>query len=118
MRQRRNVFNRFDFQSGGLERRDRAFATAAGSTHFNVDFFHPAFDSLFSSLSRRQLAGERGALATTLETAGAGTCPTNHVAFCVGDGDRGVIERGPDVRDAHGNVSAHLAALFCISRQE
>jgi hypothetical protein len=53
---------------------------------------------------RGTLAGERRALAATLEAARAGAGPTERVALRVGDRHGRVVERGLDVGDADRNA--------------
>lgn len=110
----RAIFNRFDIQPSGLQRGNRAFATAAGSSHLDLDVFHAEFDCLLGRLLRSQLAGKRRTLSTSFETARARAGPTESIAFCVGDGDLSIVERRIDVHDAVRNVASNFFLLaFC-----
>src|SRR5262245_24460798 len=101
VRQRRDVFDRFDGQASSLERRDGAFAATTRAVHANFDFLHAEFRSLLGTLLRGHLPGKRRAFARALETSRAGAGPAQGVTFRVRDRDRRIVERRADVGDAY-----------------
>ncbi len=108
---RRYIFDELDRHAGGLEGGDGAFATGTGALHADFHFLHAILGGLFSGLLCGTLAGERSALATSLEVARSTAGPAENVAFDVGDRDHGVVERGANVRDRHRDIAARFAFL-------
>ena len=76
MRDRRAVFDRLDGQAGGLQGRDRTFASGTRTLDSDFHFLDAELDRLFGRLLASHLAGERRALAASLEAAGASAGPT------------------------------------------
>ncbi len=70
MRQRGDVFDRFDGQSRGLQCRDRTFPSAAGALHFDFHFLNAELRRLFRRLLSGHLPGERRAFARAFEAGG------------------------------------------------
>lgn len=115
MRKRRDVFDRFDRETGLRERGDRHIATAARAFDANVDFFHTELFGFVGGLLRGHLTGERGALAAPFESAGTRGSPTKRVAFHVGDRHVSVVETNFDVSDAAGDISLNLTFFRNLS---
>ena len=115
MRQRGNVFDRLDRQTGLSERGDRHIAAAARTLDANVEFFHTELLRFIGGLLSGHLPGKRRALTTALESARAGGSPAKRVAFHVGDRHIRVVKTNLDVRDAAGDVSLDLTFLRNLS---
>lgn len=115
VRNRRDVFDQFDVQARGLQRRDRTFASAAGTLDANFDVTHPELLCLFGGLLCRTLAGKRRAFSRAFETARSRRCPAQGVALGVGDRHGGVVEGRIDVRNARIDIATNTF-LFIASR--
>ena len=111
VRNRRDVLDRLDLQTGRLQSRDGTLASTAGSLHFHVDLFHAELDRLLGHLLRGQLAGEGSTLPTALESARTGTCPAERIALGVGNRNRCVVERRSDVGYPHRHVATYFASF-------
>lgn len=111
MRQRSDVFDRLDGQTGGGQGRNSQITPATGTLNANFDFFHTEFLRFFGALLRGHLARERRALTAAFETAGTGGSPAKGVPFHIGDRYVRVIESNFDVRDAGSDVSLDLTFL-------
>ena len=117
VRKRRDVFNGLHFEAGRFQGSDRAFAAAAWAFHFDFYFFDAVLLGFIGGLLRGHLAGERGALAASLEAAGAGTGPAQGITLGIGDRYSRVVERRLDVGDANRNVTTCLTTLaLCHGR--
>ena len=94
----------------------RRLATRARALHEDRDRSHAVLRRLAARVFRRELTGERRALARALEAARARAGPRHHVALQVGDGDDGVVEGRLDVGDAGRDVLADpLLAALCAA---
>ena len=109
---RSDIFDQLHVQASGLQCGDRAFATRAWAFDTNFNVTHAKLAGLFSSLLSRTLTSERGALATTLESTGSGTGPTQGVTLGIGNRDGRVVERCMNVGDTVGNVAPN--AFFLV----
>ena len=96
VRNRRHVPNRSDFQAARLDRADRSFASAARPFDEDVDAFHARFGGAARQIRGRDLGREGRAFFGALEPDGARRGPTKRIAFTVGDGDDGIVERALD----------------------
>ena len=105
------VFDGFDVEPRGLQRRDRAFASGARPLDPDFNILDAKLHGALGSLLSRTLAGEWSALATTLELTGAGAGPTKGVATTVRDGDQCVVERRLDKDDGRRHVSSCFSFL-------
>lgn len=114
MRKRSYIFDRFNRQSGLLQGGDRTFATASRTVDLDIDLFHAELHRLFSTLLGGHLAGERGAFTTTFEIDGTGRGPTESIAFDIGDGHRGIIERRFDMSDTGRDIPSHFLTFRCF----
>src|SRR5262249_18951418 len=83
----------------------------SGPLHAHVERPHADALGRVAGVERGLRGCERRALARPLEADAAGARPRHHVAFGVGDGHRGVVERGVDVRQPVVD-DALLAALL------
>ena len=111
---RRTIFDGFDIQSGSLQRRDRAFASATRAFYSDINFFDPKFGGLVSCLLGRTLTGKWRALTTAFESASSCTCPTQRLTLGIGDGHGCVVKGRMDVCDSIGDVSPYSAFFrFC-----
>ena len=111
-----DVFNALHVQAGGLQCGDRALATTAGALDLHFHFLDAELRGLFRSLLGGALAGERRALAASLEATRAGARPAEGVALAVGDRDRGVVERGAHVGHTQRDVASDFASLALTQR--
>ena len=93
VRNRRHIADGADFQTGSLNRANRGFAPATGAFDENVNALHARFGGAARQIGRGDLRGEGRALFGAFETDGASRSPTERVAFTVGDGDDGIVER-------------------------
>jgi len=109
MRDGRAVFDGFHVESGGLERGDGTFPTAAGAFDSHIDFLDTEFSGLFGTLLSGTLASKRGAFATAFESASTCTGPAKGFAFGVGDGNGCVIEGGVNVSHTERDVFSDSA---------
>lgn len=94
------VSNRFDLQTGSLQRRNRRFAPCAKSLNADLDFAHTEFLGLFRGQFRGTLGGERRTLPAPLESSRPCRSPAKYIAVWIGDGDNRIVERSLDVGDA------------------
>src|SRR6202043_1163160 len=79
-------------------------AAGAGTLDEDLDLLEAVFHGALCRRFRGDLGGERRALPRALEALASGTAPGEDVALRVGQGHDRVIERGLDVRLAHGDV--------------
>src|SRR5688572_23401526 len=110
VRDRRHVLDARDLEPAGVQRADRGLAARAGTAHADLDRAQPVFLRRDARLLRRDLRGERRALARAAESRAARRRPGQRVALAVGDRDDRVVERRVDVRDAVGNLALDLLA--------
>ncbi len=115
VRQRSDVFDGFDLQTGLRQGGDGHIATATGTFDANVDFFHTEFLRFIGGLLSGHLPRKRRALTTAFESARAGRSPAKRVALHIGDRHVCVIETNFDVRDAASDVSLDLTFLRNLS---
>ena len=100
------VLDGLDVQTGGLQSRDRAFASSSRSFDSNIDLLHAEFHRFFSTLLGSHLAGKGGAFATPFESAGTGTGPTKCFAFGIRDCYGCIVESRADVHDTVSHISS------------
>lgn len=118
VRNRCDILDLLDVQTGSLKRGDRTFATATRSFDSDFHVSHAVLGGLFSSLLCRTLAGERGRFTTALKAAGTSAGPTKRVTLHIRDGDRRVVECRVNVRDAVGYVTANSFLLIRLCHRE
>src|SRR5262249_48020771 len=111
VRNRRDVTNRFHLEADGLQRADRRLAAGAGALDPHVERAHADGLRGVPGVERRLRRGERRPFARSLEADAAGARPGDDVPLGVGDGHRGVVERGVNVGEAVVDDPL-LAALF------
>src|SRR5580658_9943895 len=114
MRDRGDVADGGDGHARGLQRAQRALAAGAGTGDVHLQGAHAVLGRLLAGVLRGHLGRVRRRLARALEAHRPGARPRDGVALRVGDGDRGVVERGVHVRHARGDVLA--LALFDAGR--
>ncbi len=102
---RGNVFDQLDIQTSRLQRSDCTFAARARSLHADFNISHAELGCLFSGLLGSTLSCERGALAASLESTRASTCPAERVALGIGDGHSCVVECGVNVSDPVADIA-------------
>src|SRR5262245_32522172 len=112
VRQRGDVLDHLDGQSGGLQGGDGRLAAAARPLDPDLDLLDAELGGLLGALLGGALGGERRALAAALEADGAGRGVAERVAVGVGDGADGVVERRLDVGHAPADVPPRLALRF------
>src|SRR5579859_5986600 len=110
VRNRGDVLNRADLETGGLQRADRRLPARARALDEDIDLAHAVLHGAARGGLGRHLRGVGRRLAGTLETDLAGGGPGNHVAAGVGDRDDRVVERAPDVSVPVSDVLPLLAA--------
>src|SRR5262245_1780100 len=111
VRERGDVFDRLDDQSGLLQGSHRGLAAGAGALELDLDLLQAELRGLAGGLLRGALGGEGRALAAALEANGAGRGVTQRVALRVGDRHDRVVERRLNVRDPAGHIATLLAFL-------
>src|SRR3546814_14432391 len=94
MRNRRDVANRCNSKTNGLQRAQCRLSTRSGAFHFDLKGTDAMFGSLASRVLRAYLRGIGGRLTRTLETHHARGGPAYRIALGVGDGDHSVVEAG------------------------
>src|SRR5439155_27373229 len=87
MRNRRDVLDGRDLETGGLQRTDRGFAARSGPLDPHLDLLEAHLERGARGVLRGDLGGERGALAGALEADLARARPRHDVPIGVGDGD-------------------------------
>src|SRR5258708_1105034 len=98
VRNRRDIANHHDVQSGGSQRAHRGLAARARTLHFHFHALHPVLVARDACGSQRGLlCGVRRALARAFETDGASGRPAHHAAIRIRDGDLRIVERRRDV---------------------
>ena len=111
VRQRSNVFDRFDGEPGRLQGGNRTFATATWPLDPNVDFLDAELRGFVGTLLGSALTCEGRALTATLETTRTRGGPTERVTLGVGDRHGRVVEGRFDVSDARSYVTTNLTTL-------
>src|SRR5438045_3990736 len=91
VRNRRAIRNRHHFEAGSLQRADRGFASGAGALDLNVHALKAMLLGFARSALRRNLGGERRALAAAFEVDRARARPAEHVALSIGDRDERIV---------------------------
>lgn len=94
-----DILDRFDCQAGGLKRGNGAFTSAARSLDLDIHFFHARLDGFFGRLLCGRLTGKGGTFSAALETAGAGSRPTERIALCIRNRDGRIVKARLDVSD-------------------
>lgn len=105
MRQRRDVFDRFDCQSGRFKGCNGTFAAAARPFYLHIQLLDAEFNRLLRTLLGSTLSGKWRALSTSLEPARTSAGPAERVALGIRDGHGGIVKRRFDMGDANSNVS-------------
>src|SRR5579871_1806175 len=111
VRQRRDVFDGLDVQSGGLQGGDGRLTARTRSLDAHLDFLEAKLGGALGGHFGSALGGERRTLTTALEADRARRGVAQRVAVGVGDGDNRVVERRLDVGHAPADVTALLAFL-------
>src|SRR5918994_6432918 len=106
VRNRRDVADRGDGEADALQGAQRRLATRARAAHLDLERLHAMLHRLPAGVLGRDLGGEGGRFARSLEALAAGRGPGDRVALGIGDGDHGVVERGGDMGDAGRDVLA------------
>src|SRR5215211_6123653 len=109
VRDRGDVLDADDLDAGVLDGADGGLTTGAGALHHHVDLAHAVLHGASRRGLRRELRGERRALAGTLEPHVARRGPRDGVPRLVGEGDDRVVERRLDVRRPVRDVLAFAA---------
>lgn len=118
MRDWRDVFDQLHIEARSLQRSDRAFTPRARALHADFNISHAELRRLFSCLLRSALAGERRALAASLEARRPCGCPAERIALGVRDGHGRVVERRVNVHDAATDVAAYAFLLVGLCHHE
>src|SRR6187399_2725134 len=100
VRDRRDVDDVGDLVADGVQRTHRRLAARARALDAHFERLQAVLLRRAASLLRRDLRGERRALARTAEARATRGGPGQGVALAVSDGDHRVVERRLDVRDA------------------
>src|SRR5256885_3890849 len=112
VRNRRDVADQHDVQSGGSQRAHGGLASGAGTLHPNFHALHPVLVARHARGSQRGLLrGVRRALARALEADRTRRGPAHDAAIRVRDGNLRIVERRRDVHHAVWNNTA-LALLL------
>src|SRR5215813_12680470 len=96
-RNRDDVLDRADLQTGRLQRPDGGLPARARTLHEHVDLAHSVLHGPAGGGLSGHLRGERRGLARALESHLPGRRPGNDAAAGVGDRDYGVVERALDM---------------------
>ena len=112
MRDRGHILDQLDRHTSRLERGNRAFPPRAGSLDPYFDLLHAELSRLLGRLLGGHLSGERSALAASLETTGTGAGPAQRVTLGVGNGNRRIVERRPDVGHGYRYIPTLFATLY------
>src|SRR5262252_10393718 len=110
MRDRRDVFNRLPFHPGCSQGANRRLASRTRSVHTHLQGADAVIARLVGGVHRGLLSSERRSLARSAEPQRPGTFPGQGAPFTIGDGHKGVVEGGLNVRDA----VWHILALFLL----
>src|SRR3546814_19181448 len=94
MRNRRDVANRCNSKTNGLQRAQCRLSTRSGAFHFDFKGTDAMFGSLASRVLRAYLRGIGGRLTRTLETHHARGGPAYRLALSVGDVYHRVVAAG------------------------
>src|SRR5713226_5869583 len=98
VRNRRDIANHHDVQSGGGQRAHSRLAARARTLHFHFHALHPVLVARDARGRQRSLlCGVRRAFARAFEADCARGRPAHHTAIRVRDGDLRVVERGCDM---------------------
>src|SRR6266851_2500735 len=121
VRNRRDIANHHDVQSGGGQRAHRGLAAGARALHAYFHALHPVLVARDARGRQRSLLrGVRRALARALEADGARGRPTHHAAIRVRDGDLRVVERRRDMHVAvrnHATLALFLELFLALGRR-
>src|SRR6266550_1785729 len=98
VRHRRHILDPGDLEARRGERADRGLPARTRALHEHIDPLEAVLLRGSGGLLGRELCGERGRLAGTLEAHVPGTGPAEGVPLLVGDRDDGVVEGRLDVR--------------------
>src|SRR2546423_5932265 len=104
MRNGGHVRDRRDLEPSGLKRTNRSLAAGTRTLDEDLDLLEAVFHGAPRGGFGRHLGRKGRALARALEALAAGAAPGEHVALGVRQRNHGVIERGLDMRLAHGDV--------------
>src|SRR5712664_1063692 len=119
VRNRRDIANHHDVQSGGGQRAHRGLAAGARALHAYFHALHPVLVARDARGRQRSLLrGVRRAFARAFEADRARRRPAHHAAIRVRDGDLRVVERRRDVHQPvrHDATLALLLELFLALR--
>src|SRR2546428_949678 len=100
VRDRRDIGDRGDLETGRLERADRGFSTGPGSAHEDLDRLEAEVEGLPRRVLGGDLRGVGRALARALPAGGAGRGPRDDVPRGIGERHDRVVERRLHVRRA------------------
>src|SRR5205807_1347685 len=112
MRNRREVFDGADFDTGSSQRADRRFATRSRTAYPHIHRAHAVIARHVGRVRRGVLRSEWRSLARSAEAERARALPRNHIPRHIGDGHDGVIERRLHMHKSVRNV----LALFLLER--
>src|SRR6185312_10645538 len=112
---RRDVRDARDLQAAVVERPYRGLAPGARTADTHLDVLDAVLLGRHACLLRRDLGGERRALAGAAEAAAACRRPGQRIALAIGDRDDGVVEGRMHVRDRVEHVLARLLGLLGAS---
>src|SRR4029077_3956140 len=113
LRNRREVLDRADFDTGRCQRADRRLTSRARPADPHIHRAHPMIARHVGSVGRGLLRSEWRSLARSAEAERARALPRNHIPRHIGDGHDGVIERRLHVYQSVRNVLA-LFLLECL----
>src|SRR3546814_16968958 len=106
MRNRRDVANRCNSKTNGLQRAQCRLSTRSGAFHFDFKGTDAMFGSLAYRVLRAYLRGIGGRLTRTLETHHARGGPAYRLALGVGDGDLSIFDAGVPLPHSGCNILA------------
>src|SRR5579864_2507974 len=112
VRNRREVLDRTDFNTGRCQRANRRLTSRARPADAHIYRTHPMIARHVGSVGRGLLRSEWRSLARSAEPERARTLPRNHIPRHIGDGHDGVIERRLHMHESVRNV----LALFLLER--
>ncbi len=113
MRNWGTILDRFDIQTGSLQRCNCTFSTAARSLDSNVNFLDTKFQRFVRCLLSGALPGKRGTFPATFESTGTGTGPTKGLPFCIGNRHSCIVKSRLDVGDSVSHIPTD-STFFCF----
>ena len=109
MRNRGDIADKRDFQSGSSQSTQRRFTAAAGAFHQNSHIAQAMLHGLGGSISSRDLSRKGSGLARAAEAARAGSGPRNDISGDIRNCDNRVIKRALNMNNTIQNVLLQIS---------